>query len=69
MGKRPLPRTFMGPWTKAYCRVLGGGVLLQARYPCRVVQGSSQQATTRWTATPTSKVNLPHAINSRALSG
>ena len=27
-------RTAIGPWAYAYCKVLGGGVVLWARYPC-----------------------------------
>ena len=30
---RPSPRTVIGPWGKAFHRVLGGGVVLSARYP------------------------------------
>ena len=31
--KRPSPRTAMGPYVNSYCRVLGGGCFLSARYP------------------------------------
>ena len=30
----PPPRITIGPWVCSYCRVLGGGYLLWARYPC-----------------------------------
>ena len=30
----PPPRTVTRAYAQAYCRVLGGGVFLRARYPC-----------------------------------
>ena len=34
--KRPPPRTTIGPYAQAYCRVLRGGVFLWTRHPCTV---------------------------------
>ena len=31
----PPPKTPIRSWAWAYCRVLGEGVFLEARYPCR----------------------------------
>ena len=40
MRNRPLPRTAIGPYADAFCRVVGGGVFLWARYPCIVPFGA-----------------------------
>ena len=39
------PRTTIGPWAKAYCRVLGGGGVLMSEVPLHPVEanGSSGQ--------------------------
>ena len=34
-------RTAIGPYAYAYCRVLGGGIFLRARYPCMVHNAAS----------------------------
>ena len=34
----PPPRTTIGTQVQPYCRVLGGGCFVRARYPCRVRQ-------------------------------
>ena len=35
--KRPPPSDPLGPFAQGYCRVLGGGCFLEARYPCMQV--------------------------------
>ena len=42
MRKRPPPRTTIGPWAWAYCRVLGGCVFMRARCPCTQTQRARQ---------------------------
>ena len=54
---RTPPRTAKGPYAYAYCMVLGGGVFLWARYPCRSLGRVNRPIL--WVASTVGRTGLP----------